>query len=401
MEKLSDFHTWGKVPFVHPDYEYINKCAYFDYQRDRVYIRTSKTLRKRRAGKEESKSDTQSVPTRRDRGRTMPCVQGKDLIRGVKKQVRTQEPRVKRAFDLVLTPSGVKRKVIACRTSVHQCLQCGTEFVPDHHQRLDKHFHGLKSWAMFQHILPHQPGNDLQNGGGVFRHTHFLVGNAHVQVIYGRILQDDIPQAAEEHTLGHLLHVDETEVKLQQGKAMSGCLRTSKKWYTCSDPIARETFCGAAQGFSRGVSLGLLCRLRCSGHPQQKCLIHLMRDLNQELLDNPYDAELKAITTPLAACYVRLSKPSISTGCSSDTSQSTTRRPRASFGRSPRSFSSEAAEALRARLLKYQEKLFTFIHHDGVPWNNNNAEHAIKQFAYYRERPGCCERLGSVITWCC
>jgi hypothetical protein len=66
--------------------------------------------------------------------------------------VRTQEPRVKRAFDLVLTPSGVKRKVIVCRTSVHQCLQCGTEFVPDHHQRLDKHFHGLKSWIMFQHV---------------------------------------------------------------------------------------------------------------------------------------------------------------------------------------------------------------------------------------------------------
>lgn len=43
------------------------------------------------------------------------------------------------------------------------------------------------------------------------------------------------------------------------------------------------------------------------------------------------------------------------------------------------------AEALRGRLLKYQNELFTFIHHDGVPWNNNNAENAIKQFAYYRE----------------
>jgi len=33
-----------------------------------------------------------------------------------------------------------------------------------------------------------------------------------------------------------------------------------------------------------------------------------------------------------------------------------------------------------------QDKLFTFINHDGVPWNNNNAEHAIEQFAYYREQ---------------
>ena len=25
------------------------------------------------------------------------------------------------------------------------------------------------------------------------------------------------------------------------------------------------------------------------------------------------------------------------------------------------------------------------LDHDGVPWNNNNAEHAVKAFAYYRE----------------
>lgn len=28
--------------------------------------------------------------------------------------------------------------------------------------------------------------------------------------------------------------------------------------------------------------------------------------------------------------------------------------------------------------------MFTFLEHDGVPWNNNNAEHAIKRFANYR-----------------
>jgi len=28
--------------------------------------------------------------------------------------------------------------------------------------------------------------------------------------------------------------------------------------------------------------------------------------------------------------------------------------------------------------------LFTFLEHDGVPWNNNNAEHAIKAFVRLR-----------------
>jgi uncharacterized protein (TIGR03067 family) len=40
-------------------------------------------------------------------------------------------------------------------------------------------------------------------------------------------------------------------------------------------------------------------------------------------------------------------------------------------------------------LVKYRDKLFTFIQHDGVPWNNNNAENAVRQFAYYRDgNPG-------------
>jgi hypothetical protein len=53
------------------------------------------------------------------------------------------------------------------------------------------------------------------------------------------------------------------------------------------------------------------------------------------------------------------------------------------------------AEALRARLLKYRDKLFTFLRHDGVAWNNNTAENAIKRFAYYREGTvGCLKEPG-------
>lgn len=45
--------------------------------------------------------------------------------------------------------------------------------------------------------------------------------------------------------------------------------------------------------------------------------------------------------------------------------------------------------------MRYQDKLFTFLEHDGVTWNNNNAENAIKQFAYYREsRPGVMKEAG-------
>jgi hypothetical protein len=47
-------------------------------------------------------------------------------------------------------------------------------------------------------------------------------------------------------------------------------------------------------------------------------------------------------------------------------------------------YSSPLAIKYQKRFQKSGRKLFTFLEHDGVPWNNNNAEHAIKLFAKYR-----------------
>ena len=47
-------------------------------------------------------------------------------------------------------------------------------------------------------------------------------------------------------------------------------------------------------------------------------------------------------------------------------------------------FTSDLAVSYKRRFQKSGAKMFTFLDHDGVPWNNNNAEHAIKGFAKFR-----------------
>ncbi len=47
-------------------------------------------------------------------------------------------------------------------------------------------------------------------------------------------------------------------------------------------------------------------------------------------------------------------------------------------------FTSVLAIKYAKRFKKYGARLFTFLEHDGVPWNNNNAEHAIKRFVKHR-----------------
>jgi len=48
------------------------------------------------------------------------------------------------------------------------------------------------------------------------------------------------------------------------------------------------------------------------------------------------------------------------------------------------SYNSELVQKYQKRFNKTKDKLFTFLDFDGVPWNNNNAEHTIKHFADYR-----------------
>jgi hypothetical protein len=120
--------------------------------------------------------------------------------------------------------------------------------------------------------------------------------------------------------------------------------------------------------------------------PQQKCLIHLLRDMNQALLNNPFDAELQSITAPFGTLLRATVEEVDRHGLKARYLRRHERAADRFFDDlAARIFGSEAAEALRTRLLKYRDKLFTFLQHDGVAWNNNAAENAIKRFAYYRE----------------
>jgi hypothetical protein len=118
-----------------------------------------------------------------------------------------------------------------------------------------------------------------------------------------------------------------------------------------------------------------------------------MRDMNQELLNNPFDQELQSVTGPFGALLRAIVETIDRHGLKCRHLRRHQRDVERYFDSlAAQSFRSESAQALRARMLKYREKLFTFLVHDGVPWNNNLAENAIRQFAYYRaDNPG---RLG-------
>jgi hypothetical protein len=122
--------------------------------------------------------------------------------------------------------------------------------------------------------------------------------------------------------------------------------------------------------------------LKCE---QQKCLLHLVRDIDDDLLKNPLDIEFKGI----AQGFGTLLRDVIETVDRCGLKSRYLRKHKRPIVR----FLEKVASAnflYKKRFQKSGEKMFTFLDHDGVPWNNNNAEHAIKRFAKYRrDTDGC------------
>jgi hypothetical protein len=197
---------------------------------------------------------------------------------------------------------------------------------------------------------------------------------------YDRLLQEILA--------GPLVHGDETDIKVRKiGKAYVWVFTNLEEVVYIYRPSREGDFLGKLfQGF-RGVLVtdfyAAYDALPCE---QQKCLIHLLRDFNKDLLASPWDEELKSV----AATFGRL----LRTVVTAVDRYGLTKRHLGKYHHevdgffrsiAERTYHSEVAVSYKQRLLKYRHKLFTFLNHDGVPWNNNNAEHAIKAFAQYRE----------------
>jgi Transposase IS66 family len=118
---------------------------------------------------------------------------------------------------------------------------------------------------------------------------------------------------------------------------------------------------------------------------QQKCLIHLMRDINEDLHKNPFDEELKEIAERFGI-LLRQIVETIDTYGLKARHLGKHRKPAAKFIEHVVGMkcTTEVGLALRKRIERNNDKLFTFLNYDGVPWNNNNAEHAVRAFTRVR-----------------
>jgi hypothetical protein len=186
---------------------------------------------------------------------------------------------------------------------------------------------------------------------------------------------------------GNLIHSDETHVSVK-GKDSYVWVFTSMEeviyiWSETREGSVATEFLKDFKGVLVSDFYSVYDSVDC---PQQRCLIHLIRDLNDAIRREPFNLEMKEVVQGFAT----LLKPIIDTIDRFGLKAHFMRKHKLAVTRFYhtlflRKYTTESAQKVQKRFNKNRDKLFTFLDYDSVPWNNNNAEHAIKSFADLRD----------------
>jgi hypothetical protein len=374
---------FGRGHFAFPELEYVNQCAYFDYQRDKVFLRTNKRLRRVHAHRERRRGKKLRV-NRRIVIRSLRCpfCQGKAIRRDPDKVHR------KKAYDLRITEGGISRQVIECAAHLHRCLDCHRDFLPRRYKRRDKHFHALKSWAMYQHVAHRVSFQRLEEMFREFFGLRVTYLELHMfKALMARYYRPTARRILAKLVAGQVIHADETHANLQKAKGYVWVLANMEEVVYLFKPTREEEFLHELlKGFCGVLVTDFFSAYDSLPCEQQKCLVHLIRDMNHDLLNNPFDDEFKSLVREfgqlLREIVATIDRYGLKKRHLNKHMDDVDRFFRTLAGRQ---FHSDLAQAYQQRPTKNQDKLFTFLRHDSVPWNNNNAEHAVKHYAYYRK----------------
>jgi hypothetical protein len=123
---------------------------------------------------------------------------------------------------------------------------------------------------------------------------------------------------------------------------------------------------------------------------QQKCLVHLIRDLNDDLWKNPYDSEIEGFISDFKDVLVPIigdvERYGLKRRHLNKHRRAVDRFYRRTIDR--RDYEHEVTLKYQKRFVRYRKSLFRFLEEDGISWNNNLAERAIRHLAIQRKISG-------------
>lgn len=371
--------TYGKLHCALPEFEKINKAAYWDYQRSKVYVRTDKTVQ-RTVQKFKDKSKNLAVE--------------KEVVLGVAPETCSKcnatELQVHRegsyiVYDLKFMRKGIKRWVVRYRYRRYRCSQCHAEMSTYSGRPL--YGPNLRAFVVYLMIELRLSNQKAAEHVSLLFDLPLRASNAfHMKSAMADKYTPTYCGILREIANGTLIHADETRGVVKGGGhyvwVFANLTTVAYVYAESRESTILEEVLDGFRGVLVSDFYAAYDSVPCV---QQKCLIHLMRDINEDLHRNPFDEELKEIAERFGI-LLRQVVETIDTYGLKARHLGKHRRPAAKFIEHVVGMkcTTEAGLALKKRIERNNDKLFTFLNYDGVPWNNNNAEHAVRAFTRVR-----------------
>lgn len=300
------------------------------------------------------------------------------------------KPAEKTVVDLVFTKGGCRKTVTKHVGIKSRCPKCGEHYNPASIGRHPQIFgHGLQAWTIYQRVILRLPyeiiGQVMNHLFGIGLCATTLVGFIGNLAGYYAPTEAAILQAIFK---SDFVHVDETKINIQgvdnyvwvftDGKHVAFRMTETRE-----ADIVREVLAGyqgvLVSDFYPGYD-SMPCR-------QQKCLVHLIRDINDDLWKAPFDKELETFAVAVQSLLVPILMDVDRYGLKAWHLRKFLKDVERFYKKHiiGREYTSEPVRTLQKRFDRYRSSLFTFLTRDGIPWENNMAERALRQLAVQRK----------------
>lgn len=368
---------------LHHQLESILSFAHADYNKNKI------SFRKEKKDEDSTNTGTVKVKFRRRYRRITKTIQISQKLKcrkcGSTNVFESKMKTEKSLADLVFTKNGVRKSVIKyCAYSIY-CRECEKYYKPTEWSirgRPEEFGNGFKIWVVYQRVAFRMP----------YRNIRTTIKDLFNEKLSLNRITDYLQEMAqrysktEEHIIRQLLdspflHVDETPVNIDHVNQYICGFTDGKhvvfKYTETRDASFIHEFLANYQGVLITDFYSGYDALSCK---HQKCLVHIIRDLNNDLWSNPFDVEFEDFVSKVKNLLV----PIMETIQKYGLKKRNLNKFRKTIDRFyvntiiDNSYKSDFCSKYQERFIKYRESLFTFLEHDSILWHNNPAENALR-----------------------
>lgn len=371
---------YGSPEFLNEDYQNVNKLAYFNYQREKIILRDSNFKEsyspKSFAPKKKNIINSHSYPQRPNM-----C----ERCGSTRLNIHQNQPR--NITDLKISLTGIKKNYILFHGKRFRCEECKYAFTPKEYKNIPKYGFFLKIWIINQIVSYRTSFGNLKKMLWEYYQINMTVTSfSNARSEFSNMYLTLLEEFKSELVKGNLIQCDETKINLRSESGYIWVLTNLNTVIYIYQPNREGKFLVSyLQDFTGVVVSDFYAVYNSIGASQQKCLIHLIRDINDDFFKDQLNQDLRFISETFGALLKRIVLTIDKYGLKNRNLNKHKKDVNRFFRMlKRRGFSTEIGQKWMKRFIKNENTLFTFLDFDGVPWNNNNAEHAIKSIAIHR-----------------